>query len=65
MITKTSICLVCRKNKPIAPAYTEKAPCCIECSQQLKNSSLGGKIVYADHFQSNIFLAYKELKAQK
>jgi hypothetical protein len=55
----TSICLVCRNNKPLRVGGSLIAPVCQECNDEvLGTSKLGGKILYADKYKSEIFISY-------
>ncbi len=59
MIRSQSVCLLCRKLKPIAPGYNERTPICIDCVPKLKESKLGGKVLFSDYWDAHIFVPYK------
>lgn len=60
---ETSICLVCRCNKKLRVIGSSNAPICKTCNENiLKNSPLGGKLLYSDRYQSEIFVKYIEQK---
>lgn len=61
---ETSICLCCRNNRPIRKGGTATAPICQHCNDTtLKQSKLGGKILWSDKYESEIFVRYITPKA--